>query len=292
MRQLVTKKLNKTVKERRAQAEVTEFYERRDLTHQWTWVLDRNGNRTNKTVKEKRWLPEGLSERDMRVLLQVKRRARRLDESVNLCGIKFGLSSLIGLFPVVGDCSDAVLSVAVLGTCMKVEKGLSLPVLFMMCLNIFLDWAVGMVPFLGDLADAFFRANARNYDILEKQLAERSIKKGIDPWPQATAMMARMNPQEREKAQVKTQPALQTNMNQPGSYSADNHGAPPQYESVAGGNTGRVPNRPTATSPAEIEKAKKRSNRRSWMSRIIDPQSEHDLEAGERPPMVPTRPEQ
>lgn len=45
-----------------------------------------------------------------------------------------------------------------------------------MWLNIILDFAVGLIPFVGDMADAVFKANTRNAIVLEKHLR----KKGAD----------------------------------------------------------------------------------------------------------------
>lgn len=43
-------------------------------------------------------------------------------------------------------------------------------------LNILVDFGIGLVPFIGDLADAVFRANTRNAAILEQHLRERGLK--------------------------------------------------------------------------------------------------------------------
>lgn len=58
----------------------------------------------------------------------------------------------------------------VLRTCQQVEGGLPNTVKSKMMLNIIIDFCVGLVPFLGDLADAVFRANTRNAVELEKYL--------------------------------------------------------------------------------------------------------------------------
>jgi hypothetical protein len=34
--------------------------------------------------------------------------------------------------------------------------------------NVFIDWLLGFIPFLGDLVDLFFKANKRNVKILEQ----------------------------------------------------------------------------------------------------------------------------
>lgn len=53
-----------------------------------------------KTRKRRKAIPPGLSEKDAKILTQVKRRAYRLDYALfNLCGIRFGWGSVIGLVP-------------------------------------------------------------------------------------------------------------------------------------------------------------------------------------------------
>jgi hypothetical protein len=53
-----------------------------------------------KTQKRRKAIPPGLSEKDTKILTQVKRRAYRLDYALfNLCGIRFGWGSVIGLVP-------------------------------------------------------------------------------------------------------------------------------------------------------------------------------------------------
>lgn len=53
-----------------------------------------------KTRKRRKAIPPGLSEHDAKILTQVKRRAYRLDYALfNLCGVRFGWSSVIGIVP-------------------------------------------------------------------------------------------------------------------------------------------------------------------------------------------------
>lgn len=59
-------------------------------------------SRTGKTKikKQKKGCPPGLSRHDGDILMAVRRRAYWLDLSLfNLCGIRFGWSAIIGLFP-------------------------------------------------------------------------------------------------------------------------------------------------------------------------------------------------
>ena len=69
-------------------------------------ATDANGRPYGKARKQKKPVPEGISAHDAKVLTKVKRRAYRLDNAINVCGIKFGWSSVIGLIPAAGDFVD------------------------------------------------------------------------------------------------------------------------------------------------------------------------------------------
>ncbi|CZT41069.1 uncharacterized protein RSE6_00751 [Rhynchosporium secalis] len=136
-----------------------------------------DGRPTTKTTKRKKALPPGISAHDAKVLTKVKRRAYRLDMSLfNCMGIRFGWSSLIGIIPGIGDVIDAFMAMMVYKSCLKVEGGLPSDVKSKMMFNIVIDFAVGLVPFLGDIADALFRANTKNAVVLENHLREKGLK--------------------------------------------------------------------------------------------------------------------
>ena len=103
---------------------------------------------------------------------RVRALARLLDSAVRVPGtnIRFGLDSLIGLVPGVGDLAGAALS----GYIVLAAARLGLPpaVLTRMLLNLGLDTLVGTVPLLGDLFDVGFRANVRNAALIDRHLAE------------------------------------------------------------------------------------------------------------------------
>jgi len=62
----------------------------------------------------------------------------------------------------------------VMSTAMKVTAGKDRDKLrATMMMNIAVDFAIGLVPFLGDIADTFFRCNTRNAVALEKMLNAR-----------------------------------------------------------------------------------------------------------------------
>ncbi len=46
-----------------------------------------------------------------------------------------------------------------------------------MVLNMAIDFGIGLVPFIGDIADAVYKCNTRNVILLEKVLRERGAKR-------------------------------------------------------------------------------------------------------------------
>ncbi|KAJ5107089.1 hypothetical protein N7456_003764 [Penicillium angulare] len=130
-----------------------------------------------KKQKRRKAIPPGLSEHDAKILTQVKRRAYRLDYALfNLCGVRFGWGSVIGLVPFIGDAGDAALAMMVVRTCDNVEGGLPSRLRWMMLMNVVIDFVIGLVPFIGDLADAIYKCNTRNAVILEQHLREKGAK--------------------------------------------------------------------------------------------------------------------
>ncbi|KAI4247174.1 MAG: hypothetical protein L6R40_001517 [Gallowayella cf. fulva] len=128
-----------------------------------------------KVTKHKRQdVPDGITPSDAKILLAVRRRAYRLDNSINICGIRFGLSSVVGLIPALGDFIDVFFALMLYLNCCKV--GLDAATKSKMTFNIILDFVLGLTPVLGDIADAFFKANTRNLVELEKFLVKKGEK--------------------------------------------------------------------------------------------------------------------
>jgi hypothetical protein len=65
------------------------------------------------------------------------------------------------------------MALMVIRTCQQVEGGLPKAVNGQMMFNLALDFAVGLVPFVGDLADMIFRANTRNAILFEDFLRKK-----------------------------------------------------------------------------------------------------------------------
>lgn len=149
------------------------------------------------------------------------------------------------------------MAMMVLRSCQKVEGGLPKDVQAKMMFNIVLDFAVGLVPFLGDVADMLFRANTRNAVILEKHLREKGAK-AIKQQGQRTPSRDATDPEEFDR-QLR-----------------EELGPPPQY--TAGGTSGQDnrQGRPAATQQARVPEQKKGG----WFSGFGGKTKQPDVEQG------------
>ena len=97
---------------------------------------------------------------------------RWLDEAFRVPGtsLRFGWDPIIGLVPWVGDLLTAILSCAIIvqGHRMRIPRIVQLRML----VNVGIDLATGIVPVVGDVADFFWKSNAKNFALLERHAAE------------------------------------------------------------------------------------------------------------------------
>jgi hypothetical protein len=91
-----------------------------------------------------------------------------LDNSIPIPGTRWriGLDPLLGLIPGLGDSAGAILSGYVLVEAARM--GASRGTLLRMAWNILVEWVVGLVPLVGDLFDAAWKANQRNIGLMER----------------------------------------------------------------------------------------------------------------------------
>jgi hypothetical protein len=103
----------------------------------------------------------------------IERLARLMDGAVKIPIIgPVGLDALLGLFPVAGDATSAIVSVLLIGR--SVKYGVPPEIIARMLGNVLFDFLIGTLPVAGDLADMWFRANLRNVALLREYLAEQS----------------------------------------------------------------------------------------------------------------------
>ncbi len=95
-----------------------------------------------------------------------------LDEAFRIPGtsFRFGIDGIIGLVPGLGDVLASLLSLIIpLAAWMR---GLPYVTLVRMGLNLGIGVLVGSIPFLGDIFDIAWKANRRNYRLLQLHLRE------------------------------------------------------------------------------------------------------------------------
>jgi hypothetical protein len=95
-------------------------------------------------------------------LARIDRIAHVMDQSVRVPGTRFrlGMDGLLGLVPGVGDTLTLGISSYIPLTAWK--TGARKRTVLRMVGNITADWAIGLVPLVGDLFDIGFKANTRN----------------------------------------------------------------------------------------------------------------------------------
>lgn len=85
------------------------------------------------------------------------------------------------LAPSVGDFVELILALILVNMAMKIsdnKKSDARWVKGKMCTNIAINFAIGLFPVLGDIADIFYRCNSKNADLLE-DLLYRRVKQAL-----------------------------------------------------------------------------------------------------------------
>ena len=102
---------------------------------------------------------------------------------IPVLGWRFGLDALIGLVPGLGDTTTTLVSFYILAAAVRYR----VPKITMlrMALNIGIDYLVGALPFVGDVADAWWKSNQMNLDLLRKRAtvsAEQAREGKLSDW--------------------------------------------------------------------------------------------------------------
>ncbi|WP_319421241.1 DUF4112 domain-containing protein [Pleurocapsa sp. FMAR1] len=103
-------------------------------------------------------------------LRKIRKIAKLLDTAIGIPGtkIRFGLDPILGLIPGGGDLISAGISAYMIY--LATRFGLERAEISKMIKNVAVETAVGFVPLAGDIFDAYFKANMRNLEILEKHI--------------------------------------------------------------------------------------------------------------------------
>lgn len=111
-------------------------------------------------------------------LVKARKLATFLDSAVTIPVIrqKIGLDPILGAIPMAGE----IVTLAMSSYMLWVAYELGLPrIVFVKLLgNILFDTLIGLVPLWGDIADAFWKANLRNVEILEEAYLQYGDRSG------------------------------------------------------------------------------------------------------------------
>lgn len=81
---------------------------------------------------------------------------------------KFGLDVILDLLPIAGDTVGAVIGGWLAWEARNV--GMTKAQVARMFGNVGIDWALGLIPFVGAVPDFFFRSNSRNLKMIKRHL--------------------------------------------------------------------------------------------------------------------------
>jgi len=113
----------------------------------------------------------------LKTIKRLERLAKLMDTKWGIPFTKwrFGLDSVVGLVPGVGDGLNLLVSVYTLSLAHKLGAPGSL--LLRMAANSGIDFGLGTVPVLGDIFDLFFKSNTRNLSMLQEFLKTQNPAK-------------------------------------------------------------------------------------------------------------------
>ena len=95
-----------------------------------------------------------------------------LDDFLRIPGtpIRFGLDGIVGFIPGIGDILGGIASTIIIFAAFV--RGVPAVTIARMVMNVAIETAVGSVPVVGNLFDIAWRANRRNYKLLEGSIAD------------------------------------------------------------------------------------------------------------------------
>ncbi|XWN33351.1 MAG: DUF4112 domain-containing protein [Devosia sp.] len=101
--------------------------------------------------------------------------AHWLDSRFSVFGIRFGLDSILGIVPGIGDLAGLIMSSAIL--VQGYRLGARKRTLARMAANVAGDTLVGSIPVVGTLVDVVWKANRSNMRILRRDLDRQAARR-------------------------------------------------------------------------------------------------------------------
>jgi hypothetical protein len=114
---------------------------------------------------------KGSSDAPEPTIREVETLARWMDTvfEIPVLRIRFGWDSILGLFPGFGDVATSLASIYILQSAQR--HGVPRITLARMTVNVLVDMLVGLIPFVGDAFDLYWKSNQRNVQLLRRHLA-------------------------------------------------------------------------------------------------------------------------
>jgi hypothetical protein len=108
--------------------------------------------------------------------------AALLDDIFRIPGtrIRFGLDPIVGLVPGAGDLLAAVAAAVIIFSGWR--RGLARITLARMAANLAIDTVLGSIPVAGNVFDVFWKANRRNYRLLERERGQPGRRQTWRDW--------------------------------------------------------------------------------------------------------------
>ncbi|RCK63932.1 hypothetical protein Cantr_10715 [Candida viswanathii] len=133
-------------------------------------TIDIKTNGEKKFKKIPRRIPDGLTDHDLLILQLFKKRAYRYDYWFKIFGVSFGWTNIISVIPVAGTIVSTWWSLQLLWLARQLQNGFPLDLQLLFLVNIAIDFGLGLIPFVGSIIEIGYKANSRNYLLLEKHL--------------------------------------------------------------------------------------------------------------------------
>lgn len=99
-----------------------------------------------------------------------------LDKKFGIGKFRFGLDAIIGLIPGIGDIFAFIVSSYLVWIGIRIN--LPPDQIALMIRNIVIDLVLGLIPVVGDLSDFVYKANSKNYEILERFSRKAAVLEG------------------------------------------------------------------------------------------------------------------
>jgi len=131
----------------------------------------RAAGRTGTGLGEGAGMTRALSRPTDAAATEVELLAWLLDNSIPIPGTgrRIGVDALVGLIPGAGDIVSGGLGLFVV--LRGAQRGLPTIVVARMLVNVALDFAIGAIPFIGDLFDMWYKSNQRNVGLMRRYVA-------------------------------------------------------------------------------------------------------------------------